>query len=296
MSARETVPTFYLYGESPRIVADDFLHAEDLDHRSRPAGWLIQAHAHRELNHLILITKGGGRMEAEGATATFEAPCLLLVPAGVIHGFHWHDESEGSVLTIANSQREELIRRHPAFGTLFAAAAAAPLDRAASDLIDGDIRRLIRELGWAAPGHKAAVEAALLGIGVQALRGLAGRADGTDRRPSRQAELVARFRAVIEERFRLREPIAGHAARLGVSATTLRVACARTAGASPGQILDMRALLEAKRALRYTDLSVAEIAYGLGFTDPAYFSRMFARNLGCSPRQFRHSREGGAAG
>jgi AraC family transcriptional activator of pobA len=52
-------------------------------------------------------------------------------------------------------------------------------------------------------------------------------------------------------------------------------------------MLDQRALLEARRLLRYGSLSVAEVGYALGFTDPAYFSRFFARHVGVSPAAFR---------
>jgi AraC family transcriptional activator of pobA len=125
---------------------------------------------------------------------------------------------------------------------------------------------------------------------VHSLRSLAANASAAAVGDGRYTAVVARYRAMIEERFRLREPIGAYAKRLGVSATTLRVACARAAGASPSEILDMRILLEAKRALTYSDLAVAEIAYGLGFTDAAYFTRMFTRCVGRSPRQFRQDR------
>jgi AraC family transcriptional activator of pobA len=44
---------------------------------------------------------------------------------------------------------------------------------------------------------------------------------------------------------------------------------------------------EARRNLAYTNLSIASIAYTLGFTDPAYFSRVFTRDAGISPKAFR---------
>jgi AraC family transcriptional activator of pobA len=78
-----------------------------------------------------------------------------------------------------------------------------------------------------------------------------------------------------------------HAVALGVSQTALRVACAEIAGRSPMQILDQRTLLEARRSLLYSNFSIAEIAYSVGFEDPAYFSRFFHRQVGISPRSYR---------
>jgi AraC family transcriptional activator of pobA len=57
-------------------------------------------------------------------------------------------------------------------------------------------------------------------------------------------------------------------------------------------MLDDRALLEARRLLLYSQLSVVEIAYAVGFDDPAYFSRFFTRHIGQPPRAYRAAREG----
>jgi AraC family transcriptional activator of pobA len=46
-------------------------------------------------------------------------------------------------------------------------------------------------------------------------------------------------------------------------------------------------LLEAKRSLIYTSMTVAQVADALGFADPAYFSRFFKRLSGLSPSDFR---------
>ena len=61
------------------------------------------------------------------------------------------------------------------------------------------------------------------------------------------------------------------------------------AGQSPTQLIHSRMLIEAERQLRYTGMSITEIAYYLGFEDPAYFSRFFTKGMGASPRNFRRS-------
>ncbi len=45
--------------------------------------------------------------------------------------------------------------------------------------------------------------------------------------------------------------------------------------------------------LIYTNLTAAEIGYELGFSDPAHFSRVFARGIGLPPRAFRQRMEQG---
>lgn len=51
--------------------------------------------------------------------------------------------------------------------------------------------------------------------------------------------------------------------------------------------MHQRIVLEAKRDLIYTSLTINQLADSLGFADPAYFSRFFRRMTGLSPRDFR---------
>lgn len=287
MATQSPVPTFYLYGEPHRSAAENFLHVERLADRSLPADWTIRPHAHRDLNHLFVLVSGGGTMQADGELSRFAAPCLLVVPSAVVHGFQWQVPSSGSVITLSNTYRDELVRRDPDVAAVCGSPAVIPLTPEAARAMAGEARRLMRELAWAAPGHRTAVDAALAAILVQAVRGLTIHSPEHEQNRGRHAELVARFRALVEERFRTREPVVSYAARLGVSPTTLRTACARVAGKPPVELINLRALLEAKRALCYTNQTVSEIAYNLGFVDPAYFTRSFTQHAGVSPRKYR---------
>lgn len=286
-------PSFYLYGEPHRAVTDGFIHVEQLDDRSRPSEWTIQPHAHADLVQMFLITSGGGAMQAEDVAMHFDAPALLLVPAGIIHGFHWTTESSGSVLTLARTYFNNLAARHPDVEPVFDRPRAVTPDAAAVARLSDFMATLRQEFAWSTKGHYAAVEAALLAMLVVSLRVLPASDSVFALDRGQYAGLVARFRARIEDRFRLRESIATHAHDLGTSETSLRMACARIAGRSPAAMLDQRAILEARRALLYSHLSVAEIGYALGFTDPAYFTRFFTRHSGMSPTRYRQQRDSG---
>lgn len=283
-----TAPSFYLYGEPHQSVEDSFVHIESLDDRSRPNEWTIAPHSHKELSHIFYISKGGGIIQADGERPVCQAPCLLLIPAGIVHGFAWEEETSGIVITIATHRLVDLNHWTKDTASLLSEPEVLSLSKEDAALVDRHAADLMRELSWARVGHEAAVQAALLSISVIALRGKRARVakHGQDGRYNR---LVARLRARIEDRFRLRESIASYAHALGTSETALRVACLRIAGMSPGTLIQQRALLEAKRALLFTDLSVSEIAYSLGFEDAAYFSRFFHRNMCMGPRAYRQA-------
>ena len=288
------LPEYFLYGEPQQFVRPDFIHLESLDHRSRPGNWTIHPHLHDELNQLLLITRGGGTIRYEAATIEFTAPRLLVVPRRMVHGFEWHSESRGQVLSIAELALDQLVRRHPEIGQIFVQARCMRLEEADSGRIGDMMQSLGAELTRFGPGHSAAVEAALLQILVAGLRILSS---GTEAPPGepRRAGLVARYHELIEQRFRLREAVGDYARMLAVSATTLREACAET-GQSPAEIRDRRTILEAQRMLAFSELPVAAVAESVGFEDSAYFSRFFSRHCGQSPGAWRRAMKRNAEG
>lgn len=280
-----TIPTFYLYGEPHRSIEDGFVHVESLDDRSRPSEWTIRPHAHAELAHIFYLAEGGGEMHAGGKRLPCPAPCLLLVPAAIVHSFEWEAETVGSVITLATRRLAGLSWLAPDTSGILADPDVVTLSASEAETVERCVAELLRELSWAKIGHDAAVQSALLAIIVLALRGRLKKADRAAE--SRQRTLVARLRERIEERFRLRETVSDYAAALGASETTLRLACATIAGRSPAAMLDQRALLEAQRNLLFSDLTISEVAYSVGFDDPAYFSRFFAKAVGLPPREYR---------
>ena len=60
-------------------------------------------------------------------------------------------------------------------------------------------------------------------------------------------------------------------------------------GFSIKAMLGQKRLIESQKNLAFTDKSVKEIAYELGFKDPAYFNRIFRKKTGKSPNQFREA-------
>jgi AraC family transcriptional activator of pobA len=55
---------------------------------------------------------------------------------------------------------------------------------------------------------------------------------------------------------------------------------------SPKEFITNRLILEAKRRMYYSESSIKELAYDLGFNDPEYFSRLFKRVTGKSISMF----------
>lgn len=97
------------------------------------------------------------------------------------------------------------------------------------------------------------------------------------------------FRDLLESNYTQLKSVNDYAKLIFVSEKRLGQATAKVLGKSPKEIINDRILLEAKRLLVYTNLSIKEIGQELGFEDPAYFVRYFKKNAESTPVEFRES-------
>ena len=99
--------------------------------------------------------------------------------------------------------------------------------------------------------------------------------------------LVARAIALCRDSLAKTPSTEQIAEALGVSRPTLDRAFASDTGMSPAKLLMRLRLDEAKRLLKAGEKSVSEIAYAIGFCNPAYFSNTFRKATGKSPKSWR---------
>jgi AraC-like DNA-binding protein len=102
-----------------------------------------------------------------------------------------------------------------------------------------------------------------------------------------EIEFTRKFSQLVELHFRSKHTVAGYAAILSVSPKNLHKRITQNGKAAPNDLIKQRIILEAKRLLAHTGLSVKEIGYDLGYDDPAYFVRLFTKQTGASPVEFR---------
>jgi AraC-like DNA-binding protein len=107
------------------------------------------------------------------------------------------------------------------------------------------------------------------------------------RTTSRATQLTRQFQLAVEQHFREWQAVADYARLLGVTANHLHDIIREQTGLAAGEIIRRRRMLDAKRLLSHSDLTVSEIGYHLGFHDPSYFSRFFRRATGNTPAEFR---------
>ena len=101
--------------------------------------------------------------------------------------------------------------------------------------------------------------------------------------------VIRKFNLLVEANFKTGHTVSFYAEQLCKAPKTLSNLFAIFNQKTPSQIIQERIMVEAKRLLFYTDRSVKDITFELGFEDVSYFSNFFKKNAHVSPSVFRNS-------
>lgn len=99
------------------------------------------------------------------------------------------------------------------------------------------------------------------------------------------------FKLVVETHLTEQPSINTIAEKLSLTTNSLYRIVKEYSGVSPKDFLTNRLIIEAQRKLHYSNLSVKELAYELGFNDPDYFSRLFKKCTGKSVSEILETRQ-----
>jgi AraC-like DNA-binding protein len=123
----------------------------------------------------------------------------------------------------------------------------------------------------------------LLILSVRILR----RSNNLHRLENSQADIIREFNFLVEGHFSKHHDVAFYASKLNRSPKTLSNLFSIVSQRPPLNIIHDRIMVHAKRQINYTNLSIKEIAYELGYDDIQTFSRFFKNKEGMSPMQYR---------
>jgi AraC family transcriptional regulator, transcriptional activator of pobA len=104
---------------------------------------------------------------------------------------------------------------------------------------------------------------------------------------STQITAVNNFLRILGDNFRRDLGVSFYADKMNMSERNLNIICKNNFQKSVSEIIETRKLIEAKKMLLYSDKSVSEIGYELGYNEKSYFTRVFHSRMEITPSRFR---------
>jgi AraC family transcriptional activator of pobA len=270
---------YNLFGEKGDL--PDVVHCETIETRSLLHDWEFAPHRHARLHQVLLLESGNGRTSLEGQEIHLPPLSIVNIPVGVVHGFSFTPGTSGLVVTTSAEIIEMVLQPTEGLHQTLMTPIVLKADPLSIQTMH-QIAHTYSRREYARAHILRSLSALLIGQIAHAIFST----EEVHTSPAR-SNLYTKFEALLEAHFIEHWSVAKYANELNVSTTHLSRICRSATGHSARRLIEDRLILEARRNLVYTSLSVSTIAYQLGFSDPAYFSRVITRSTGLTPSEIR---------
>lgn len=253
--------------------------AQDIQHLHKP-------HRHHFYTFL-LVTAGGGSHDIDFTNYVLKANRLFLIAPGQVHAWKKLTNVKGFVVLfddtfITLAKGRKMMRDWPLF-TLN--------QRCYLDLHPNETQSwysvLLEMEGELRAHDEFSKDTIFYSLGKLLVRASRLYREYASKNKLPDQPLLYSYQELIEKNFHQWHTPKAYAKQLNITANYLNALCKEQSGKSAGALIRQRILLEAKRLLAHTQLSVGEIAYQLNFTDNSYFGRFFKRYTDLTPEAFR---------
>lgn len=277
MALSGKIPVFNLFGETGAF--PDVVHCERIWDRARLHDWVIAPHRHREMMQIFFMERGSARVQIDGAGFVFSDGDYLFIPPTVVHGFAFHQGCEGLVLSFpAHLLGSGKDQAGPGRG--LSRPWLGQVVPAQRQLMDQLVTTFGETGTFRAILLTALSQALLARIAAEIESGSAEAAPLGERR-------MALFDRLIQAHVTEGWSVADFASALSMTPGHLNRICQAATGTTATRHIETAVMVEACRLLAFTQLTVSEVGYRLGYADPSYFSRRFRVLHRQSPSDYR---------
>lgn len=298
--ALEVIPNITIGQEYDQRYTNATVHYDALERMAEFYGRNMPVHHHDRFFQVHYVKSGMVRVYLDDRQFHQQGPMFFLTPPTIPHSFTTEEGSSGHVLTVRQQLVWSLLEESADLGSMQQIAPVCVATGHVSEEARAEVSRLERlfeelghEFNTERPGREAALTTLtrLIFIGLFRLS-----ANSLKAQHVRHEELMLfhRFNLEIEAHYRSHWTLMEYATVLNVTEARLNSICRRIAGVPSKRIVHDRLMQEARRMLTFTRNSINEIGYQLGFQDPGYFCRFFARHAGTTPSRYRHRETGQA--
>lgn len=275
-----------LYGDLNSKYSSEYIFLELIATRSQTFDWNIKPHIHSHLYQVFVVEKGSFLFFDAIKEHQLQAPCIVLIPPTMLHGLIYSPLVEGKILTISESIVEDIFKTS---SLIWKSLDEIRILKDFEKLTHfEDIRHILEsietELFEESPERELMIKAFLMQFFIQLHR--ANKDVEAERGGSLMMAHFRRFTQSIKNSA-YHKSIPEFANELKITPVHLNRICKSVAGKSAIELVHQNLIKEAQKYLLHTSYSISEIAFLLKFEYPNYFAKLFKKQTGLSPLEFR---------
>ena len=107
---------------------------------------------------------------------------------------------------------------------------------------------------------------------------------------SNEEDIFRRFIRLVSEHYRTERRISYYADCMHLTPKYMSSVVRRVSGHGPSEWITQNVMIEAKNLLKYSNISIQEVAYTLNFPNQSFFGRWFKTQTGMSPKAYRENK------
>lgn len=242
---------------------------------------------HRDNHYLLMVaTHGSFKLNLDFEELAITAPAMLMIFPGQVHHIVEISQPEGWAISFDSSLIDnefQAVLEKGLNGPVLLDTQGAFLKQAVT------IMAMIEQLQLDTPNvYTGRTTHALLAGLLNLIAGkITTAALGSKIKETRGAIIEQAFGRLLKQHYKAWKQPARYAEELAISVAHLNDTVKGITGVAVSVHIQQQSILEAKRLLYFTSLSVKEIGYQLGYDEPVYFGKLFKKVTGVTPLQFR---------
>jgi AraC family transcriptional regulator, transcriptional activator of pobA len=237
---------------------------------------------------IVIIESGASMHFIDENKITVRSKEILCIPKGGVRSCNFTEVSNGYILSffseLFSAEQYNVISKLEIFSPYLKSKLLVFDDGSWREMIELFNVLNLQFLKFKSGADKSCIRHLLLAfcIKIDGLGKATSHGDG-----DKYSNLCCLFIECLETNYRKQHSAKYYSFNLNCTSRQLSKLLVRTFGKATQKLITDRIILEAKRELIYSDRSIKELAWFLGFEDQLYFTKVFKKITQISPLKFR---------
>ncbi|WP_066630150.1 AraC family transcriptional regulator [Labilibacter marinus] len=286
---KQNIPTYGLQSFSHPQFGSRQFHVEPFDANRH---FTVKYPHRHDFFEVLYLTKGSGYHIIDSSYYAIDPPCIFFMSPGQAHKIEYSTDIEGYLFIFSadfylfDKNNQNRLLEFPFFFNI-------QQDNPPLQLVDKSDCEFLRQLfvkGIDEIGRKDGGKIDLLRSILDTILNYTACLYPTEEEGLSSGKghlLVKRFFQLVEENYQKNLSVNQYAELLAITPNHLTQTLKQLTGRTSNEIIQSKQMLEIKRLLIHTSLTVTQISDQLNFSDQSYFTKFFKKQIGVTPNQFR---------